>query len=69
MCLRTRSHAKHILEVVSNAVSYYGSSFFPVKSMLQDIEQKGARSKPVEKICAVSNDGIHLFEWLEFNLG
>ena len=49
-----------ILEVVSNAVSYYGSSFFPVKSMLQDIEQKGARSKPVEKICAVSNDGIHL---------
>ena len=51
---------QHILEVVSNAVSYYGSSFFPVKSMLQDIEQKGARSKPVEKICAVSNDGIHL---------
>jgi len=54
------SYEHHVLEIVSNAIPYYGSSFFPVKVMIQDIGQESARSSPEEKICAVSNDGIHL---------
>eukprot|EP00943_MAST-04B_sp_MAST-4B-sp1_P008361 g8361.t1 len=54
------SYEHHVLEIVSNAIPYYGSSFFPVKVMIQDVEQQSARSTPEEKICAVGNDGIHL---------
>ena len=54
------SYEHHVLEVVSNAIPYYGSSFFPVKVMVQDVHQNGSRSRPKEQICAVGNDGIHL---------
>ena len=54
------SYEHHVLEVVSNAIPYYGSSFFPVKVMVQDVNQNGSRSRPTEQICAVGNDGIHL---------
>ena len=54
------SYEHHVLEVVSNAIPYYGSSFFPVKVMVQDVHQNGSRSRPTEQICAVGNDGIHL---------
>ena len=39
------SYEHHVLEVVSNAIPYYGSSFFPVKVMVQDVHQNGSRSR------------------------
>ena len=53
------SYEHHVLEVVSNAIPYYGSSF-PSQSYGSRCQSKWLRSRPTEQICAVGNDGIHL---------
>jgi|EP00945_MAST-04E_sp_MAST-4E-sp1_P000688 hypothetical protein len=49
-----------LIEMVEDAVAYYGASMFAVKVMTQDSQQQGERSPPKQAMCAVSNDGIYL---------